>query len=679
MNRNHLATSYLKDSEKPSVLIVDDDEKNLLAYEAVLSGEDCELVMARSGLEAIEEIQKKEFAAVLLDIQMPGMNGFETAKRIRNLANAKLLPILFVTAGSHEVSQVLKAYEAGGIDYLEKPIEPIILRAKVKLYIELYQGRLLKQKAADEALVKVRDTEADLKLKSNALENSLAGFDIVDESGRFIYVNPAYVKMWGFDSAEEVIGTSPASHCEDPNVPVQIIQSLKENGSCDIEFVAKRKDGSTFDVRMLAFLAYDVNGREIYPTTSVDITEQKKARENMEKYAEELMAAKVEAEKANQLKSNFLANMSHEIRTPLGAMIGFADLLRDPYLSKEEHSNYLDIMIRNGEQLSFIINDILDLSKVEAGYLKLDRLPTKPVQIAEEVLSLLQVKAQEKNLLVEFEADPSTPVQIISDPIRVRQVLLNLVSNAIKFTSQGKVSFKCFGVKDLSGQNRIAFEVSDTGIGIPPGEEEKIFEMFVQGDGSVTRRFGGTGLGLSLSRKLARELGGDVKVTSSKLDQGSTFLFTFSDLSAATAGADQKMDLKKTDSQSKIENSLKGYQILVVDDIPDNRNLLRLYLSKAGAQIELAENGVDGFEKASHGHHDLVLMDIQMPVMDGYTATQKLREQGYQKPIIALTAHAMAEVRNKCLRVGYTDHLSKPIDIYSLVQKIRLHSGKAAH
>jgi signal transduction histidine kinase len=402
----------------------------------------------------------------------------------------------------------------------------------------------------------------------------------------------------------------------------------------------------------------------------VDVTEKLLA-------ISEYRQAKEEAEKANELKSTFLANMSHEIRTPLSAMIGFADLLRDPNLSPSERTSYIDVLIKNGQQLSFLINDILDLSKVEAGHLRLEFLPTKPSQIAEDVVSLFQVKAKEKDLILEYIPDQNTPEELVSDPVRVRQVLINLVNNAIKFTQFGSVKIKSFSVENSNGQKAMAFEVVDTGLGVAEGQEEKIFEMFVQGDTSMTRRFGGTGLGLALSRKLARALGGDVIVKASRPNQGSVFQFTFQDHPEKREFTFEPPEKKREFANSPLPDEgqpLKNLNVLVVDDAPDNQLLIWHFLTKAGASMDSADNGLDGYKKALTGNYDLILMDVQMPLMDGYTATQRLREHGYRKPIIALTAHAMSEVRKKCLTVGYTDHLTKPINPKELVSCIAGHT-----
>lgn len=383
--------------------------------------------------------------------------------------------------------------------------------------------------------------------------------------------------------------------------------------------------------------------------------------------------AKREAERANELKSAFLANMSHEIRTPIGAMLGFAELLRDPGLSNTERSNYLDILSRNGESLSIIINDILDLSKVEAGHLSLEYTDIYPKHISEDVISLLRVKAKEKDLALEFKCEVSDDDSIVADGNRVRQILLNIVGNAIKFTRFGTVKLHLYQTKSKLGQNTLCFEVADTGIGIPHSQRDNIFDMFVQADGTMTRRFGGTGLGLALSKKLTLNMGGDVSILKTKENIGTTFLIEILDQPAKKASQSTKK-IKKADALKELTpESLDGVKVLVVEDSADNQRLFWLYLSSHGATIESAENGFRGYQAAMTSDFDIVLMDIQMPVMDGYTAVHKLRENGFDKPIIALTAHAMSEIKRKALNAGYTDYITKPVGAEKLVRMILQH------
>lgn len=417
-------------------------------------------------------------------------------------------------------------------------------------------------------------------------------------------------------------------------------------------------------IRAIGWTDYDAKDNPIrFDGITLDVTDEVH-REN------DLRIAKEEAERANKLKSAFLANMSHEIRTPLGAMLGFAELLRDPSLSSTKRANFIDIMTRNGQGLSVIIDDILDLSKVEAGHLTLEYTDVYPGQICEDVVSLLRVKAKEKDLSLEYIIEKSTPDSVVADPTRVRQILLNLVGNAIKFTPFGSVVLKSFGCKTHDGKPAVCFEINDTGIGIPESQIENVFEMFVQADGSTTRRFGGTGLGLALSRRLARAMGGNIEITRTSQGHGTTFVVTIEDQPERRTTTNELKSTRKTTKIELSDTVLSGVKILVIDDAPDNQQLIWSYLSPKGAIIESAENGLVGVRMAQSGNHDLVLMDIQMPEMDGYTATNKLRTSGYQKPIIALTAHAMNEVRDKILKLGANAHMAKPIDADLLISLI---------
>ena len=504
------------------------------------------------------------------------------------------------------------------------------------------------------------------------------GIFIFDSEGNPVFMNDAAAKVFGSEKANDVrrrveyyFERLDLYDMNDNLIPISewpVSKALRGESFREWHIKAHRKDTNDRWIWSSSGELATQAGSGITLAVVVlrDITDQKRAES-------ELLAAKAEAERANLLKSAFLANMSHEIRTPLGAMMGFADLLKDPGLSNSERQSFTNILSRNGESLSVIINDILDLSKVEAGHLTLEYTDTYPDQVGADIVSLLRVKANEKDLVLEYTHDETSPLSIVSDPTRVRQILLNIVGNAIKFTQFGSVKLRSFACKTDRGRDALCFEVSDTGIGIAKSQHDNVFEMFVQADGSMTRRFGGTGLGLALSRHLARAMGGDLVIVDSAEGVGSTFLLTIEDqpelrsekTERSTAGTSHLTDLP--------DKSLDGIKILVVDDAPDNQQLIWRYLTKQGAVVDSAENGFLGYRAALAGNFDLVLMDIQMPVMDGYAATQKLREAGYSKPIVALTAHAMSEVRKKALNVGYTDHLTKPINSKELICTIAKH------
>lgn len=383
-------------------------------------------------------------------------------------------------------------------------------------------------------------------------------------------------------------------------------------------------------------------------------------------YEEELRQAIEAAEKANELKSAFLANMSHEIRTPLGAMIGFADLLKDDAISDEERLSYANVITRNGHQLSHIINDILDISKVESGQFTVESLEIDPRAITEEVMSLLSLNAKEKGIKLTLKVSPGTPAKLVTDPLRLRQILTNIIGNALKFTNQGDVVVTLFNATGKSDNLSVGFRVTDTGEGIAPEDQKKLFQVFSQADSSVTRKFGGTGLGLALSKKLAHALNGDVVLEKSEKGRGSSFVITVTSGSTAPKVIEEFTEEKEPDRFVNLE----GVKVLLVEDTPDNQELISKVLTEQNVLIEVVSDGMRGVEKALHGDYDLVLMDLQMPVMDGYTATQKLRERGFEKPIIALSAHAMTEVRLECLNVGCNDYLTKPIDFEELIKVV---------
>ena len=356
---------------------------------------------------------------------------------------------------------------------------------------------------------------------------------------------------------------------------------------------------------------------------------------------------------ATRAKSQFLANMSHEIRTPLGAMLGFADLLLDPSLSESERLNYALVIRRNGEHLLSVINDILDLSKIEAGKLLIEKVEFSLARVLSDIDSLMRARALEKGL--EFEIRYATPVPevIVSDPTRTRQVLLNLVGNAVKFTEKGAVRVLVSFRDD--GAQRLVFEVVDTGVGMSTEAAEDLFQPFHQGDASMSRRFGGSGLGLAICKPLADALGGEITVESEP-GRGSTFTFTMAvewpegvELTSTWQPYATTDELERESTQAA---DLLGGHVLLAEDGVDNQVLVTSILRRVGLRVVVAPNGKIAIDRALAAKRagtpfDLILMDMQMPEVDGYGAASSLREQGYDGPIIALTAHAMAGERER--------------------------------
>ena len=521
-------------------------------------------------------------------------------------------------------------------------------------------------------LVEEEQKQSDQRLRDqqfytrSLIESNIDALMTTDPAGIITDVNKQMEALTG-STRDELIG-APFKDCfTDPiRAEAGIKRVLTEKSVTDYELTARTRDGKQTVVSYNATTFYDRN-RTLQGVFAAarDVTERKR-------FEQELQQAKAAAESASRTKSDFLASMSHEIRTPMNAIMGIADLLAKTPLSPEQ-DKYVQIFRRSGDNLLNLINDILDLSKVEASQLDLEQTGFSLSDHLEKVIEMVLPRAHEKNLALEYEIAPNVGNDLVGDPMRLRQVLLNLLGNAIKFTETGGVSLKVEPDIDGAVPTALRFTVTDTGIGIADDKIARVFDRFAQADSSTTRRFGGSGLGLTISKRLVELMGGRIWAES-EIDRGSSFGFAVPFEVWVTANRPVGAQIG-SDSDAPLE----PLRILMAEDSPDNCTIALAYLEDTPYQIDVAETGLIACEMFKAGHYDLVLMDRQMPVMDGLTATRTLR--AWEKanglpptPIIALTASALKGDRETCLAAGCTAYLTKPIKQDVLLQAIKDYS-----
>jgi PAS domain S-box-containing protein len=544
-------------------------------------------------------------------------------------------------------------------------------------------GVALVRKQTEDAL-----RESEEKFRRH-VENSFDVIFTIDKKGYFLFLSPAWERHFGYTVSDTLGKTfQPYLHPDDVLSCVRYVERIFISGQAETSppFRVKCADGSWrwFEANGTRFT--DAEGEMQFIGVGRDINERKHAEEQMQNDATALEASnraleeyiKI-AEAGTRAKSEFLANMSHEIRTPMTAILGCADLLiNEKGLEKAppHRRQNIETIKRNGQHLLALLNDILDLSKMEAGKMKLGLDRSSPFELVGEVISLMRVRAEEKQLKLEADLSEPLPETIQTDPLRLRQMLINLTGNAIKFTDCGSIRIAARLVEH-EGKTRIRFDVIDTGIGMNEEQVKNLFRAFSQVDNSATRKYTGTGLGLCICKRLAEAMGGNIEVQSNP-GKGSTFSFSIDPgplENIPMIQNNQSVEFKPIAASENTGKFERRYHILVAEDGPDNQRLIRIILEDAGAGVKTVENGQLAFESVlaaieKKEPFDVILMDMQMPIMDGYTATRKLREQGYSKPIIALTAHAMADDRQKCLDAGCDDFVTKPIDWEKLLSTI---------
>ncbi len=513
----------MQSSSAHTILVVDDNPVNQHTLKAILDVAGYEVVTGSNSDEALEIISNQSPDIILLDVMMPGIDGFSLCRKLKNTPDFSNIPIIFLTSLSQK-EDIVKGFNAGGNDYITKPFNQQELLARVRNHLHIY--------------------------------------DVLLENKRLIELSDA----------------------------------------------------------------------------------------------------------ASRSKTEFLASMSHEIRTPLNSIIGMAEVLSETELSPEQHE-YVRISRSAGESLLEIINDILDLSKIEAGQTELESIDFHLPSLLDSVVSILSVRAVEQNTRLSTHIEKDVPTEISCDPTRLRQILINLVGNGLKFTKNGTVDISVA----LAPPQKLLFAIKDSGIGIPKDKQELVFESFTQADSVTTRKYGGTGLGLTICQKLTEIMNGKIWLESVP-DQGSTFFFTCSFRQALS----NPLPVTENRVQPPSCAILPSAHILLVDDNEDNCNLLSLYLQNTPFTFKTAHNGKEAVQMFKSSSFDLICMDIEMPVMDGYDATRQIRQWEQKEklaatPIIALTAHAFVRFRKKCMQAGCSDYLTKPVRRNTLIHTIAAH------
>ncbi|AUT01440.1 hybrid sensor histidine kinase/response regulator [Nostoc sp. CENA543] len=675
---------------KVNILLVDDKLENLLALEAVLERLGANLVRATTGEDALRCLLNQDFAVILLDVQMPGMDGFETATMIRSRGRSRQTPIIFLTAFSSNEQMLFKGYALGAVDYLLKPIESHILLSKVTVFVELFKKTQAVQRQAAQLTAmnaELRQSEERFRCLSTC---SPVGIFETDTEGHCKYTNPRYQAICGL-SAVDTLHTKwiDSVHLEDRARAVASWNAyIQQGGDYSEEFQFYTHDGSLRWVQVRSSPMLSNQGELLgYVGTLEDITARKQAEEIRAQVIRE-QTARQEAEATNRMKDEFLAVLSHELRTPLTAMLGWSKILRAKKLDATATARALEAIERNANTQVQLIEDILDVSRIIRGQLRLNLCAVNPVSVIEAALEVVRPLADTKDIELHTFLNMNLG-SVCGDPSRLQQIVWNLLTNAIKFTPQGgKVEVHLTGIElertEQENQKISAsipvgipkssvyaqIQVIDTGIGITPEFLPKVFERFRQADSTTTRSHSGLGLGLAIVRHLVELHGGIITADSPGEGQGAIFTVQLPLIGANQENVNQPQEVNFWQSSTP----LQGVKVLIVDDEIDTCNLLVCLLEESGAIAHAANSTEAALAILEESQPDILITDLAMSDSDGYSFIHRLRNleahQGGNIPAIALTACSPEAASPPSIPLGFQQHLFKPIESDKLIATV---------
>ena len=644
------------------ILIIDDDEVDRMTLIRALKNADyaSTITQCADGETGFAYLQKETFDCLFLDYLLPGSDGLQMLKKIRN--EGFTAPIIVITSQGDEKLAV-EMMKSGATDYIVKnQINGPKIAKVLTTALHLYKIEL-ERIAAQEAL---RVSESRL---SEAQRIAKIGNWEIDLKEKKIFWSNEMYRIYGLDPEEfkpNLDNHLQTVHPEDRELLNKVILE-NQRPSIFHDFRAISHTGKLKYLNLQGYALFDAdNNKEKIIGAVQDITDRKLAEK-------ELIEAKLVAEESMKVKEQFLANMSHEIRNPMNAIMGFTDLiLKNQHVLNEEHKKYINAIFKSGKNLLTLINDLLDFSKIKSGKFQLEEIDFDLYEVINGVVDLFKHKASEKEIGLEIKIAKDVPQMLIGDPVRLNQVLINLVSNAIKFTHQGNVTVRVKLIRHNQAQCLLEMNVEDSGIGISPDKVGSIFESFTQASSDTSRKYGGTGLGLAIVKSIVELQGGSVKVKS-KLNQGATFIVVLPYL-VQELNEIQKKPIPEVSYENEFKKSLKGKHILFAEDNEINQLLTVSILKETGCIIKMVTNGKDLVKEAIANSYDLIITDIEMPEMDGYTATKKIRSMKNHHastiPILAMTGHALKTETTKCLEVGMNDYITKPYNASQLLIKI---------